>query len=239
MKKDYGFVKCKLASDDVPLKSGAPDHRTHEVQYHLHPSLSVDDGSGGTDTWDSAINVGTNDSDDLLQYKIANDFHHAIITTLKAAPAGFNELTNTNALPALDFLRSDILAETGPWRLTDPMDGDESVEPVKSIKRLLIKAARTNADVYVFGRLYDHGGSGIHDVHMNQGSQGKHFFNDGSDKDGNLVWQDGGVLVDFGTTWSAYFSVFMQQVVPTDDDGNPVSPNHSFSAADEGSLAGS
>jgi hypothetical protein len=64
---------------------------------------------------------------------------------------------------------------------------------------------------------YDHGGSGVHDIHMNQGSQGAHFFNDGTDKDGNLIWQDGAVIIDFGTSWSAYFAVFTQQVVPTDN----------------------
>jgi uncharacterized protein YukJ len=237
MKKDYGFVKCKLASDQIPLK-GSTNHQTHETQYHLHPALSVSDGQGGVEDWDSAINVGTNDSDDLVQYKIVNDFHHSITGTLQGSPDGFNELSDVQKLPALDFLRSDILAETGPWRSTDPMDGDESAEPIKSIKRMLVRAYNSHADVYLFGRLYDQGGSGIHDIHMNQGSQGKHFFNDGSDKDGNLVWQDGAVIVDFGTSWTAYFAVFTQQVVPTDNLGNPAPGAHPISVADDGSLAG-
>jgi uncharacterized protein YukJ len=235
MKKTYGFVKCRLAQEDVALKASGPNHQTHEIQYHLHPQLSVSDGDGGFDNWDSAINVGTNDSDDLVQYKIVNDFHHPIIEQLQAAPPGFNDLTAKGELPALDFLRSDILSETGPWRNTDPMDGDESAEPIRSIKRLLQNAYRAKADLYLFGRLYDEGGSGLHDIHMNQGSKGKKYFNDGSDKDGNLVWQDGAVIVNVGTSWSAYFAVFTQQVVPTDDLGNPVKGAHPITADDEGS----
>jgi uncharacterized protein YukJ len=238
MKKDYGFVKCRLASEVIPLKASGPNRQTHETQYHLHPSLRVSDNSGGFETWDSAINVGTNDSDDLVQYKIVNDFHHPIMETLRAAPDGFNELSGTKQFPALDFLRSNLLAETGPWRNTDPMDGDESAEPIKSIKRLLRKAFEKKADVYLFGRLYDHGGSGIHDIHMNQGSQSARYFNDGTDKDGNDVWQDGAVIVDFGDSWSAYFAVFTQQLVPTDDLGNPNAESHPITADDDGSLAG-
>lgn len=236
MKKTYGFVKCKLASEVVPLKASGPNHQSHEIQYHLHPSLTVTDGAGNASTWDSAINVGTNDADDLVQYKIVHDFHHPITGALQAAEVGFNDLTNTNAFPALDFLRSDILAETGPWRTTGAMDGDDSVEPIRSIKRLLMNGFQANATVYLFGRLYDQGGPGIHDVHMNQGSQGQHFFNDGTDKDGNLTWQDGGLIVNSGDSWSACFSVFSQQVVPTDDRGNPMDDAHPFTPADEGCL---
>ena len=38
-----------------------------EVQYHLHADLQV---AGDSHTWDTAINVGTSDSDDLLNYRL-------------------------------------------------------------------------------------------------------------------------------------------------------------------------
>jgi uncharacterized protein YukJ len=234
MKEDYGFVKCKLASGNIKLES-SKNKKTHEIQYHLHPSLHVSNGKGGFETWDSAINVGTNDADDLVQFKLVHDFHHSIAATLESAPNGFNELSKKGKFPALDYLRSDILAETGPWRFTDAMDGDESVEPIKSIKRMLVKAFQGKADVYLFGRRYDDG-NGIHDIHMNQGSQGDHYLNDGTDKDGNLVWQDGAVIINFGDSWSAYFAVFTQQLVPTDNLGNPVNGAHEIIVDDDGSL---
>jgi hypothetical protein len=90
----YGFVKCKVAGDPH-LKSS---RRPHETQYHVHAALHVASG-GGTENWDSAINVGTNDSDDLLRYRLIFDFHHDLCDTLKAAAPGFHDLTGTAALP--------------------------------------------------------------------------------------------------------------------------------------------
>src|SRR5215471_7621589 len=113
----YGFAKSKVKAI-AGLKSAG--HRS-EVQYHIHLTLALPTGD-----WDVAINVGTNDSDDLLKYKLALDFHHPITATLAAAAEGFNDLTDSNTLPALDFMRSDILRETGAWRISDVMDGSDS-----------------------------------------------------------------------------------------------------------------
>jgi hypothetical protein len=230
----YGYVKCKVSSEPV-LK---PSHHGHEVQYHLHANLRVPAAHGGTETWDSAVNVGTTDADDLLNYRLVFDFHHPVLATLKAAAPGFHDLTRTGELPALDFLRADLLAGTGSWRQSDVMDGSDFPEPVASLKRLLHTAFKGGADVYLFGRTYTSGGSGIHDVHMNQGSSGQ-FLNNGVDdhNDHNDVWQDGAVLVDLGQPeWAAYFTAFTQQRVPTDRLGNPAGDNHAMGNSDVGSL---
>jgi uncharacterized protein YukJ len=229
----YGFLKCKIVSDPA-LK--ASRHK-NEMQYHLHSTLEVAEDDGSTGQWDSAINVGTNDSDDLLKYKFIFDFHHPIITTLKAARSGFSDLTEAEQLPALDFLRSDVLNESGTWRNSDIMDGSNQVEPVASLLRLLSKAHAGNFDVYVFGRKYTDG-FGIHDVHMNQGSQGS-FLNNGVDdhNDHNDIWQDGAVIVDTQQPeLAAYFTVFTQQLVPTDKLGNPDADSHPVELADDGST---
>jgi uncharacterized protein YukJ len=233
----YGYVKCKIESEPT-LK---PSRHGHETQYHLHASLRVAAHGAGTQTWDTAINVGTNDADDLLNYRLAFDYHHPVIQTLKAAAPGFHDLTGTHALPALDFLRTDVLAETGGWRESDVMDGSEDPEPVRSLKRLLHRAFTAQVDVYIFGRTYTSGGSGIHDVHMNQGSTGG-FLNNGRDdhNDHNDVWQDGAVLVDLGEPeWAGYFTAFTQQRVPTNDLGNPTADGHPLDDDAPGSLAGS
>ena len=229
----YGFLKCKIVSDPA-LKA---NRHKNEMQYHLHSTLEVAEDDGSTRQWDSAINVGTNDSDDLLKYKFIFDFHHPIITTLKAARSGFSDLTEAEHLPALDFLRSDVLNETGMWRNSDIMDGSNQVEPVASLLRLLSKAHAGNFDVYVFGRKYTDG-FGIHDVHMNQGSQGS-FLNNGVDdhNDHNDIWQDGAVIVDTQQPeLAAYFTVFTQQLVPTDKLGNPDADSHPVELADDGST---
>jgi uncharacterized protein YukJ len=210
----YGFVKAKIISEPK-LKSS---RHNNEIQYHLHVSMLVDG-----DNWDVAINVGTNDADDLLKYKLIFDFRHPIIQTLAAAEAGSQDLTGQSALPALDFTRSDLLANTGKWRDSDVMDGSDAVEPVATLGRLLSKAHRESLDSYVFGRFYKEG-DGIHDVHLNQGSKGGFIHRPGNDhNDHNDVWQDGAVMINVGEPeWAAYFSAFNQQFVPTDDLGNPL-----------------
>jgi uncharacterized protein YukJ len=236
MSLTYGFVKCKIVSKPV-LKSS---RHKQEIQYHLHATLSVPvSGGGAPQKWDSAVNVGTNDADDLLRYRLVFDYHHPLLETLRAADAGFNDLTDTDALPALDFLRSNVLDETGSWRDSGVMDGSADPEPVASLKKLLTKAQTAKADVYIFGRAYTDGSHGVHDVHMNQGSSGS-FLNNGKDdhNDHNQIWQDGAVIVDFGDTEAtAYFTAFTQQMVPTDDLGNPEKDSHEIEDADDGSLA--
>ncbi len=236
MALNYGFVKCKVISDPV-LKS---TRKGNEIQYHLHSTLSVPT-NGASEKWDSAINVGTNDADDLLRYRLVYDYHNPLIDTLKAADAGFSDLTGADTLPALDFLRSHVLDETGPWRESGVMNGTDSPEPVASLKTLLSKAHSTKADVYIFGRTYTSGSPGMHDVHMNQGSSGS-YINNGKDdhNDHNDIWQDGAVIVDFGDPeWVGYFTAFTDQTVPTNDLGNPDTPSHPIDDSDPGSLAGS
>ena len=212
----YGFVKTKVTSEPK-LK---PSHHGHETQFHLHCNLDVDG-----DKWDVAINVGTNDADDLLKYKLVFDFRHPLIQTLAAAEPGSHELTDRHGLPALDFMRSDLLQSTGKWRDSDVMDGSDDSEPALSLKRLLSRAHQNNLDVYIFGRFFDQG-DGLHAVHLNQGSTKQFIHRPGDDSnDHNDVWQDGAVIVDVGAPeWAAYFSAFNQQLVPTDDLGNPL-PN--------------
>jgi uncharacterized protein YukJ len=238
MALQYGYVKCKVVSE-AQLK---PSPQPQEIQYHLHVTLHVATAHGDMELWDTAINVGTNDADDLLMYRLAFDFHHALRDRLAAADPGFHDLTDHSELPALDFLRSNVLAETGHWRESDVMDGTEHPEPVASLKRLLLRAKTENANVYIFGRTYPTGDRGIHDVHMNQGSGSARFFHTvGNDRnDHNDIWQDGAVLVDLSDAgWAGYFTVFTQQQVPTDDLGNPQGNSHPVLDSDAGSLVDS
>jgi uncharacterized protein YukJ len=229
----YGCLKGKVVSAPT-LK---PSRHKNEIQYHVHATVEVPSSGGKSERWDCAINVGTSDADDLVRYKLVFDFRHPVIATLRAVGAGFAELTETRKLPALDFLRSDVLADTGAWRDSGVMDGSAAVEPAASLMRLMSRAHDSQFDVYVLGRRYTDG-LGIHDVHMNQGSDAP-FLNNGTDQnDHNDIWQDGAVLVDVGEPeWAGYFTNFTQQLVPTDERGNPADASHEMGVADEGSLA--
>ncbi len=220
----YGFVKAKLTS--LPRLQSKPVHNGghQELQYHLHFSLNVNGES-----WDTAVNAGTDNADDLLKYKIAEGFQNPIAATIRAA-SGAVDLTGQAALPALDFLRSGILDNTGPWLDSDVLGGGaEQQQPPAKLSALVSKAFHGQNDVYVFGRFYSEG-NGIHDVHMNQGSRGRYIHRAGQDgNDHNDVWQDGALMIDFGGDgWVAYFSAFTQQSVPTDDLGNPLPGGHTI-----------
>jgi hypothetical protein len=61
MALNYGFLKGKINSDTA-LKSS---RRPHELQYHLHTTVQATGADGDPAPWDTAINVGTTDSDDF------------------------------------------------------------------------------------------------------------------------------------------------------------------------------
>ena len=244
MTLQYGFYKAQLGGTPFVQKKLITHH--DETQYHLHISLSAPNNP----LWDCAINIGTDDRNDLLRYRMVTNFSHPVCDTLLAAMQGYNDLTGKHSLPALDFLRSDILTAgngTGNWQNSDVMnDGvltlSTTFEPVATLEAALAKAAADeNACVYAFGRTYTQGGAGIHDIHMNQGSTGSHFQNIGNDSnDHNDVWQDGAVLINYSDgTWAAYFTAFTQQVVPTDDMGNPEQGSaHEINDSDPGTSDG-
>jgi hypothetical protein len=202
----YGYVKAKIVSDPV-LKSS---RHSHEIQYHLHCNLLVEPTG-------PAHQCRQQRRRRSVEIKFVFDFHHSIIQTLNAAAPSSQELTGTAALPALDFMRSDLLADTGKWRDSDVMEGSDTPEPCASMKRMLSKANQQAFDVYVFGRFYSEG-DGIHDTHMNQGSTKSFIHRPGDDSnDHNDVWQDGAVIVNVGEPeWVGYFAAFNQQVPPLD-----------------------
>ena len=74
---------------------------------------------------------------------------------------------------------------------------------------------------------------------MNQGSTGTFLNNGVGDRnDHNDIWQDGAVIVDVGEPqFAAYFTASTQQMVPTDQLGNPEQSSHPVTIQDDGSLA--
>jgi uncharacterized protein YukJ len=223
MTLQYGFVKAKMTSPPRLQAKIVQHDRFEETQYHLHFSVDVEGES-----WDIAANVGTDNAGDLLRCKIAGNFQHPIVQALRQSPSGKTDLTDSDALPALDFVRSSILNGTGAWLDSDVLDGSDGKQPVAALKPLLDKAFTSQNDVYIFGRFYPNG-NGIHDVHMNQGSRGRYIHLKGSDRnDHNDIWQDGALMIDFGAgNWVSYFAAFTNQTIPTDDLGNPLPGGHS------------
>lgn len=227
----YGFVKCRVAgrSHFAATRAG------RELQYHLRVPLEVETAEGPR-RWEAAVNVGTDDADDPLRYRLVFDFEHPLVHLLAEAEPGLHLLTDAGELPALDFLRSDVLAGTGRWRESDLMDGDPEREPAYSLRRLFEQALLHRWSVCIYGRLYS-SGYGVHDVHMNQGSGGDYAQRERGSRGSNAVWQDGAVLVEREKgRWAAYFAAFTQQALRTDARGDPADNVRALFGPSEGTL---
>ena len=70
-----------------------------------------------------------------------------------------------------------------------------------------------NIEIFVFGREYENG-KGMHDVHMNQGSRGKHREKDRAYRDGGIFFYN-----NRRNRWVAIFIAFVNQKFKTDIHG--------------------
>ena len=223
MPLEYGYLKAVIAG---AARIVGPDRRG---EYHLHANLRASPDTGAP-LWDMAINVGSSDASDRLKYRITFSFSHPIQATLRAAVAGWHDLTGVRSLPAVDFLRSTVLRGTGSWTDSDVQDGTANKEPYASLSRLIQGTMGRPHFAYVFGRPYPGGPPfGVHDVHMNQGSTGNQRSN-------NALWQDGGLLLDLQSECVACFSAFTKQFVPTDAEGSPTVSAEPIADPNVGSL---
>lgn len=68
-------------------------------------------------------------------------------------------------------------------------------------------------EIFVFGKLYSNK-KGIHDIHLNQGSRGKHKLKDSPFSDGAIFFFDRKVK-----KWKALFIAFRTQTLRTDRNG--------------------
>jgi uncharacterized protein YukJ len=93
----------------------------------------------------------------------------------------------------------------------------------------LRKAQSNDATIYIYGERFDNP-LGMHDVHMNQGSNSHTVHNNGrplNSSDG--VYQDGCILLQYKNHWEAIFLAFQSQSWCTDDvDGNKIEECYIF-----------
>lgn len=201
--KDYGV----WVAQPIHFEADGPKDKSP------HINLKFRDDSGRNNL-SAAINVKSTDKDSRLVYWFDKNFQHPIINSLPNLQSGFNSLGNNgqNDL-ALDFARTQpqlvdfsqgtILPYEAPGPKNDILD---DLEPI------LKDAIHEKATIYIFGSSY---GTGIHDIHMNQGSLPQ--FDNG-------VWSDGALVFAFQDGhWEAVFIAFASQELPTDDStGEPL-----------------
>ncbi len=204
----YGLLKGKA----IESKNGLGENP------HFHV-LVVDDDLRHR----IAVNVKSSVPPSDLLYFVDEDFSHPIIEELAALPFGFIGLESRPGGMALDYIRSNIFNPSRmrplPHQLPGP-DNDLNELIHKYIARAI--GMETSA-VYAFGQRWGpeverdryfgfKPGSGIHDIHMNQG-------NSESWKEDDGVYQDGGLLIHLPDEdrWVAIFLAFQSQSFHTDD----------------------
>jgi hypothetical protein len=157
---------------------------------------------------DSAINLKSLTNVQIEYRSRTFDLNDDRFSTITALPDGLHLLSQNSMSGALDYVRHDGLTGTTGWIL---QNGDNLISELNA---LLTGVQR----IYIFGATYSTG-IGVHDVHMNQGDPNGSSF---QALDG--IWQDGGLLLQYGGSQPQLASLqikFETQTLFTDDNGLP------------------
>ncbi|KAF9123724.1 hypothetical protein BGW39_008729, partial [Mortierella sp. 14UC] len=139
-----------------------------EADASPHINLIFKDDLLGSREHTAAINVKSDGPDSRLVYWRINSFTHPITSTLEPLDYGFYRLPIRGVVRGLDFTRGTPILDIRTGRILphDLPGGNNDILDV--VEPVLDSAISQNAKVYMFGSSF---GSGIHDVHMNQGSR--------------------------------------------------------------------
>jgi uncharacterized protein YukJ len=194
-----------------------------------HLDLQFKDSKG---SYYANINVESGDSSDsrLVYWNVTN-LPSSLTTQLQALDPGYHALPPTSDL-ALDYIHSGLIDLSAGEIVDYASPSSQSTTPsiLPTLEPVLKQAISAHAQVYIFGSEYSDPASsgkpavtGIHDVHMNQGSTG-------SFSDDNAAKSDGALIIyiqDQGNAgsgqWVGVFLAFASQASQTDDTGNAVS----------------
>ena len=209
---NYNVLKCRPI-----LNSSSP-----QVQ-HDHLQVLVEINSG-TRFW-MTINVRSGNQSDKVQFSLNEDYKHDIIQKLSDAqlPDGFTALDKMPNGLSLDYIKGNLV-DMNSFKLIEE-DSNATTSSIEEMITTQISNAfrNTDASMYVFGSRFDDGekyssyhlATGIHDIHMNQGSKGQHQGSNGT-------YQDGALFIHYikQNRWSAVFFKFDSQNIQTDKEGN-------------------
>ncbi|KAJ5470122.1 hypothetical protein N7530_007479 [Penicillium desertorum] len=185
----------------------------------------------------AAINVKSTSEDSRLVFQVTRDFSHPITEQLSKLKLGFHLVQDSNSddgenhrhyryshyhsrdpnLEGLDYSRTEnlvdirsgeVLPHDIPGRDNDILD---KITPIlDDVIDNTEDSIGNSPTAFIFGSSF---GSGIHNIHMNQGSLPE--FDNG-------VYSDGALLFKFDDEhWEAVFLAFASQKLPTDEEGKP------------------
>ncbi len=205
------FQYSVLVGDPQPGSLSGPRGK---VPHYLIPV------NAGGQQYQVAVNIESSDNSQVL-YFINSDFQPPNADLLTSLPQGMNPIS-TQGDPAVDFIRSrtagqPIVTLADMQLLPLPaQDGSDNLN--NAVIELLNQATSdSNGLIYAFGSQYTDG-TGIHDIHMNQGNPVPGAF-----ARDNGIWQDGAIFFQLpgSTSWTAIFIAFQTESWSTDGSGNP------------------
>ncbi|MEP0873653.1 YukJ family protein [Trichocoleus desertorum AS-A10] len=223
--KNYGVWVAK------PVRVSAERAEEDPKSPHIH--LFYDDGSSGGNfngARRASINVKSKSALSELVFWLIRDFQHPIVDKLRDLDVGFHDIPSQLAGLALDYIRGNLMElRTGSILPHDQPGGRDDI--IDYVMPELESAINRGATIYLFGEPYEDK-QGIHNIHMNQGSQAEF-------KKFNGVWQDGGVLIYFpdADRFDAIFLAFASQAVHTDEiTGHSLSGSQNFAQLIRGEV---
>ena len=182
-----------------------------------HYLINVD---AGGKTYQIAVNIESTDGSQVL-YFINQNYTPPDASALDTLAVGMTPLT-MQGNPAVDYVRSTangqpIVTQSQMQLLPLPGKTNSSNLQNAVIQFLNRAIADDNGTIYAFGSQYTEG-TGIHDIHMNQGNPPGSFEKD------NGIWQDGMLVFELPAsgTWAAIFIAFQTESWSTNNSGNPV-----------------
>ncbi|MFK4011756.1 DUF2278 family protein [Bacillus cereus] len=214
--RNYNVLKGKAVNTDV-AKSGKPHFEIHVKDEQNHD-------------YRIAVNIESGSRPSEVLYFASENFNSEQITKLPQLNSGFTSITENNRDIALDYIRGNLFDPKQMIALPPNKPGENN-DLKEKIEGYISEAMDKKATLYAFGEAWGPEenepdkyfdfvpGSGIHDIHMNQGNIARWKSDDG-------IWQDGGLLIHFEdeNRWVGIFLAFQSQSWCTDEDGHATKP---------------
>lgn len=224
------------------LLLGVPFFRRYHGSPHYVIVLEDPAGKNFELVVNSASDTRTQQNDNRVLSLVSYMFEHPMLPVLQQLRAGLH----VDGFPRLDYWQDKKLIDVTRMRPIpyDSDNGDQNdindlIDDVLTIDRTQksldfpYKPSGSDVEtreawkpssaddivVYGFGFLFEPEENGLHETHMNQGNPVTHDRNDHSKENG--TFQDGAVLVQRAQQFSAIFTAFQTQLLPTGTDGYP------------------
>jgi len=192
------------------------------------PHLQIRLVDGHNQAWRVPVNVLSGDQSRVIFHRTDPLQNHPILDALPQVAAGFTLLppASRSASSALDYFRAPLF--DWPTGVAVPPTGPGATDDLQDVLVAYLRQLRDqNGELFVFGAKFPEPGQppdprpidhefhtiqGVHDIHMNQGNP-----QPGSFAKDNGVFQDGGLVLRFGTRHVGLFLRFATQWLPTDN----------------------